>query len=103
MGKKTRRDIEKTSTPTLDQRASEERFDRLTELSPSAKFVHKVLRDDGRLTQGEITEQTLLPIRTVRYALGKLEQADLVEKQSAVHDARTNYYSPKSITRTDSD
>lgn len=81
----------------------EERFDRLTALSPSAKFVYKILLNGGTLTQDEITERTLLPKRTVRYALEKLEQADLVEEQSGVHDARTNFYSPKPMERTDDD
>ncbi|WP_254533315.1 MarR family transcriptional regulator [Natrinema gelatinilyticum] len=85
------------SRPSSSQQVSKERFDRLSDLSPSAKFVYRVLRDGDSLTQNDIAEQTLLPIRTVRYALSKLEQADLVEKQPSVKDARTNYYTSKSV------
>jgi len=69
-----------------------ERFERLNDLSPSAKFVYSVLREGDSLTQDEIVERTLLPIRTVRYALSKLEEADLVEKRPSTQDARTNHY-----------
>jgi|GEM_PF-2340364 len=74
-----------------------ERFERLNDLSPSAKFVHNVLREGDSLTQDEIAERTLLPIRTVRYALSKLEEADLVEKRPSTQDARTNHYFAKSV------
>ncbi|ELY96323.1 hypothetical protein [Natrialba taiwanensis] len=50
-----------------------------------------------------IAERTLLPKRTVRYALGKLEHADLIEEQPSVRDARTQYYSAKSVERTGDD
>lgn len=80
------------SRQRASRRVSEERFERLNDLSPSAKFVYSVLRDGDSLTQDEIAERTLLPIRTVRYALSKLEQADLVEKQPSTQDARSNHY-----------
>lgn len=88
---------DRRSCQRSNQQISEERFERLCNLSPSAKFIYKVLRDGDSLTQDEITERTLLPIRTVRYALSKLEQADLVEKRPSTQDARTNHYIAKSV------
>lgn len=85
------------------RQASEERFERLNDLSPSAKFVYRVLRDGGSLTQDEITDRTLLPKRTVRYALSKLDQADLVEKRPSTQDARTNHYFAKPVERGSDD
>lgn len=82
-----------------NRQAPSERFERLNDLSPSAKFVYRVLREGDSLTQDEIAERTLLPIRTVRYALSKLEQADLVEKRSSTQDARTNHYFAKQVER----
>ena len=67
--------------------------ERLRELPPSAKLVYKVLEYDGSLTQGEITDATLLPARTVRYALTRLEEADLVSSRFSFTDARKRIYS----------
>ena len=75
----------------------EERFDRLSGLAPSAKFVFKVLHQNGTLSQDEICEETLLPKRTVRHALDTLEEADLVVEEQGVRDARTRRYSPKLV------
>ncbi|MFH5801159.1 helix-turn-helix transcriptional regulator [Haladaptatus sp. CMAA 1911] len=68
--------------------------DALTELPPSAKLVVKVLEynDDG-LTQGELTDKTLLSPRTVRYALTRLEDHDLVDSRFFFADARKRCYS----------
>lgn len=85
------------------RQVSEKRFERLNALSPSAKFVYSVLREGDSLTQDEITEQTLLPIRTVRHALSKLEQEDLVEKRPSTQDARTNHYFANPVKQGDDD
>ena len=53
----------------------------LKQLPPSPKFVAKVLEYEGELDQSEIAEKTDLPQRTVRYALGRLEEHDLVESE----------------------
>lgn len=74
-----------------------ERFDRLSDLPPSAKFVFKVLHRNGTLSQDEICEATLLPKRTVRHALDTLEEAGLVVEEQGVRDARTRRYSPEPI------
>lgn len=71
--------------------------DRLMEkvrgLPPSAKLVFKVLEMEGELTQRQLTERTLLPPRTVRYALSELEQRGVVEKRFSFADARQRCYS----------
>jgi DNA-binding MarR family transcriptional regulator len=71
----------------------EKEFDeRLRELPPSAKLVAKVLETDAPLSQGGLAEETLLPDRTVRYALNRLEEAGLVESRHSFDDARKRVY-----------
>lgn len=65
----------------------------LRDLPPSAKLVLKVLEYDDRLTQSEIATETLLPPRTVRYALSRLEEIDAVESRFSFADARKRLYS----------
>jgi DNA-binding MarR family transcriptional regulator len=71
---------------------SESPTDRLADQSPSAKLVFLVLDREGSLTQQAISDESLLAVRTVRYALSRLETAGLVEKQSSVMDARQRIY-----------
>jgi len=66
--------------------------ERLKELPPSAKLVAKVLETDAPLSQGELVEESLLPDRTVRYALNRLEDADLVDNRHSLTDARKQVY-----------
>ncbi|GAB6861768.1 winged helix-turn-helix domain-containing protein [Haloplanus litoreus] len=65
----------------------------IRELPPSAKLVVKTLEYEGSLTQAELAESTRLPDRTVRYALRKLEAADLVSSRISFVDARQRIYS----------
>lgn len=67
--------------------------DALRELPPSAKLVAKVLEYRGTLTQSELAEETLLPARTVRYALTRLDEADVVDSRFSFTDARKRMYS----------
>jgi DNA-binding MarR family transcriptional regulator len=66
--------------------------ERLRDLPPSAKLVAKVLEIEDRLSQQQLVEETLLPDRTVRYALNRLEETDLVESRYSFHDARKQVY-----------
>ncbi len=77
-------------TPRLSE--SEYR-NRLRELPPSAKLVARVLETDGPLPQGELAAESLLPERTVRYALNRLEDRGLVEARYSLTDARKQVYS----------
>jgi len=75
---------------------SDEEFDeRLREQPPSAKFVAKTLESDVPLSQSQLAEETLLPDRTVRYALNRLEEAGLVESRYSFADARKRVYTVK--------
>lgn len=65
----------------------------LRELPPSAKLVVKVLEYNDALTQSELAAETLLPPRTVRYALSRLEEIDAVESRFSFADARKRLYS----------
>ena len=63
------------------------------ELPPSAKLVAKVLEYNDTMTQQEIAEETLLPARTVRYALNRLDEENVVESRFSFSDARKRLYS----------
>jgi len=76
-----------------DDPLSETEFrDRLRELPPSAKLVVKVLESETPLSQGRLAEESLLPDRTVRYALNRLEADDLVGSRYSYYDARKQVY-----------
>jgi DNA-binding MarR family transcriptional regulator len=72
--------------------SEEEYRERLRELPPSAKLVAKVLEIDAPLSQAEVAEESLLPDRTVRYALTRLEERGLVRSQYSLQDARKQVY-----------
>jgi len=69
----------------------------ILDLPPSAKFVLKVLEYEGTLSQTDIIRKTLLPPRTVRYALSLLLRKGLIkEKELLGRDARRKiYYIPE--------
>lgn len=77
-----------TETPLQNPEVRE----RLRELPPSAKLVAKVLEDDAPLSQGQLAEESLLPDRTVRYALNRLEERGLVGSRYSFKDARKQVY-----------
>ena len=64
----------------------------LIELPPSSKLVYKVLEYEGSMTQEEIAAESRLCARTVRYALGKLEDEGLVTSRVHLEDARQSKY-----------
>ncbi len=67
--------------------------ERLRDLPPSAKLVAKVLERDDALSQGEVAERSLLPDRTVRYAMNRLSEVGVVESRYSFRDARKQVYS----------
>ncbi|KAB7514797.1 winged helix-turn-helix transcriptional regulator [Halosegnis rubeus] len=67
-------------------------WEAVRELPPSAKLVAKTLEHDGRLTQSQLADETLLPTRTVRYALSRLEECGAVESRFSFNDARKRVY-----------
>ncbi|TQQ83355.1 MarR family transcriptional regulator [Halonotius terrestris] len=72
-----------------------DRWEAVRDLPPSAKLVAKVLDYNDTLTQSELADETLLPPRTVRYALNRLEEADVVDSRFSFSDARKRLYSLK--------
>ena len=80
----------KNSQPPED---ADEFRERLRELPPSAKLVAKVLEIDAPLSQGQLADESLLPDRTVRYALNRLDDEDLVDSRYSFQDARKQVYS----------
>jgi len=59
---------------------------------PSAKLVYIVLEQKGPMTQKKLIEESLLPGRTVRYALKQLEDAGLLEEEFHFADGRQKLY-----------
>lgn len=68
----------------------------LQDLPPSAKLVAKTLEYEGDSTQSMLAESTLLPPRTVRNALRKLEEHGIVSHRISFMDARQRIYSLES-------
>jgi len=62
------------------------------DMPPSAKLVAKTLAYEGKLTQAQLTEETLLPGRTVRHALTLLEEEGFVSSKISFMDARQQIY-----------
>ncbi|QSG03226.1 MarR family transcriptional regulator [Natranaeroarchaeum sulfidigenes] len=76
----------------IDTPESEASWDDVRDLPPSAKLVAKVLEYNGTLTQSQLAEETLLPARTVRYALNRLEERGVVDSRFSFSDARKRIY-----------
>jgi len=81
-----------SETARLDADDAEATWDDVRELPPSAKLVAKVLEYNDTLTQSQLAEETLLPARTVRYALNRLEEEGVVDSRFSFSDARKRLY-----------
>ncbi|WP_321113083.1 MarR family transcriptional regulator [Halorussus salinisoli] len=79
-----------TSEPYLTR---EHATDALLNLPPSAKLIVKVLKYNETMTQGQLVEESLLPDRTVRYALNRLDDEGLLHSEFSLTDARKRCYS----------
>ena len=84
-----------STSEAVDADGASDRWEPVLDLPPSAKLVAKVLDYNGTLTQSGIAEETLLPPRTVRYALTRLEEEGVVEGRFSFSDARKRIYSLK--------
>jgi len=69
-----------------------DRWEAVRDLPPSAKLVAKVLDYNDTLTQSQLAEETLLPPRTVRYALTRLEEQGVIDARFSFTDARKRVY-----------
>lgn len=81
-----------TTDGTSEGLSDSEYRERLRELPPSAKLVAKVLETDSPLSHAQLAEESLLPDRTVRYALNRLDEMGLVDSRYSFHDARKQVY-----------
>jgi transcription initiation factor IIE alpha subunit len=61
-------------------------------LPPSAKLVLKTLESGSLLTQKDIVKKTYLPARTVRYAISRLRDENLLTVRFYFQDARQSLY-----------
>lgn len=66
---------------------------KLANLPPSAKLVFVVLDHEGKLTQKQLVEETRLSYRTVRYALTRLKDSNVIDGEISFRDARQTLYS----------
>lgn len=64
----------------------------IADVPPSAKLVYKVLEYNGPLTQKDIVERSMLSQRTVRDALARLREIEVVSEEVYIPDARQNLY-----------
>lgn len=61
-------------------------------LPPSSQAVLRVLGKDGAMTHKELVEKTRCSPRTVRYALRKLRENNLLVQKMNLHDMRQIIY-----------
>lgn len=80
------------STSDVRHETGEDRWEAVQDLPPSAKLVAKELEYGGSSTQQTLAEETLLPARTVRYALTRLEEVGAVDSRFSFTDARKRVY-----------
>lgn len=69
------------------------RWEPIRELPPSAKLVAKVLDQHDRMTPAQLCTETLLPSRTVRDAVDRLDAVGAIEREIVFTDARKRSYS----------
>jgi NAD+ kinase len=62
---------------------------------PSAKFVFRLLADQGTLTERQLVTESQLPERTVRSALAYLAKKDIVRRAPSLRDARAAVFALK--------
>jgi DNA-binding MarR family transcriptional regulator len=67
-----------------------------TTLPPSSKTVLAILDAGGAMTHKDLVEKTRLAPRTVRYALKKLKERQLIIEKFNFRDARQIIYQQKS-------
>ncbi len=63
-----------------------------TPLPPSSKTVLEILDTDGAMTHKDLVQKTHLAPRTVRYALKKLKERQLIIEKFNFRDARQIIY-----------
>ncbi|NMB78419.1 MAG: MarR family transcriptional regulator [Methanomicrobiales archaeon] len=69
-------------------------------LPPSSKTVLAILDSGGAMTHKDLVEKTHLAPRTVRYALKKLKERQLIIEKFNFRDARQIIYQQKTAQTT---
>lgn len=64
----------------------------MLKLSPSIQEIYYILKENGPQTPKEISAQTSYAPRTLRYALKKLLELQLIKKSPNFEDLRQNFY-----------
>ncbi|MFX0021053.1 MAG: MarR family transcriptional regulator [Candidatus Hermodarchaeota archaeon] len=64
----------------------------LFSLSPSSKFILYLIKQRGPLKETEIIKKTLLPKRTVAYALRRLQERNFIRKYKDMLDKRVSIF-----------
>lgn len=76
----------------LKKRTLKTSIDKIKGMPASAKLVYKTLATEGNMTQKEIINASLLPERTVRYALDVLLKQRIITSHPHFIDARQTVY-----------
>lgn len=71
-----------------------------TPLPPSSKTVLEILDTGGAMTHKDLVQKTHLAPRTVRYALKKLKERQLIIEKFNFRDARQIIYQHRSAANT---
>ena len=66
-------------------------------IPPSARVVYDLLKKNGPLTAKDILRQCNLAPRTVRYALKKLLDGELIRRLPNLSDMRQNIYQLREV------
>jgi DNA-binding MarR family transcriptional regulator len=64
----------------------------LISLSPSSKFILYLIKQRGPLKEQEIIKKSLLPKRTVAYALRRLQESSFIRKFKDLTDKRVSIF-----------
>ncbi|MHA1149891.1 MAG: MarR family transcriptional regulator [Promethearchaeota archaeon] len=64
----------------------------LFSLSPSSKFILYILKQRGPLVQKDLQDTTLLPKRTIAYALKRLQDLNFICKLKDKRDKRKSIF-----------
>lgn len=64
----------------------------LDALPPSARQVFATLSTQGPLTHRDLVAATGMPARTVRYAVGRLREAGVIDARCNLMDCRQCYF-----------
>ena len=64
----------------------------LLKMSPSSKLILKTLEYEGALSQRELAAKTMLPARTLRLALRRLQDGRYVRRRVSARDSRQKIY-----------